>query len=486
VRLAIERFLKSSRQPVLMEAGDDPLTVSPETFSVNSRGDLITIECWNETRNLVRRVRGVHLERRGRLELQVERFGERNGVLAFIDLADPSNRNADRRGARLKYREQFRRSLRRQFPEWRIVELSTEPDLHHSLSPSYPRALLRKGNTGLAAIGASEDALSPEASLSFGLIWLDYLRRREAGVSMEGLAIFVPPEVAATTCHRVRCLNPAAARILVFVHHAGMEDQVDPGDYTNFETRLDACRQPLLNDRVERIANLDGVERRDRADGSVSFAVHGLEFARATGDELLFGIDQKHAAGSEAHFEEISQLAMGLARLRAAEAADRSNPLYRRHPEAWLESQVRLSIEELDATLFPNPVYGQVPQFTAGERSVIDLLAVDRSGRLVVIEIKASEDIHLPLQALDYWMRVKWHLDRGEFAGSGYFPGVALTNEPPRLLLVAPALDWHPSNETLLRYFSPAIQAERVGVGLEWKRDLRVMFRAPATPWPSP
>ena len=55
-----------------------------------------------------------------------------------------------------------------------------------------------------------------------------------------------------------------------------------------------------------------------------------------------------------------------------------------------------------------------------------------------MIELKASEDVHLPLQALDYWMRVKWHLDRGEFTRRGYFPGSELPNQPPRLLLVSP------------------------------------------------
>jgi hypothetical protein len=69
---------------------------------------------------------------------------------------------------------------------------------------------------------------------------------------------------------------------------------------------------------------------------------------------------------------------------------------------------------------------------------VIDLLAVDRSGRLAVVELKASADLHLPMQALDYWIRVKWHLDRGEFSGDGHFSGVALRDEAPRLLLASP------------------------------------------------
>ena len=106
------------------------------------------------------------------------------------------------------------------------------------------------------------------------------------------------------------------------------------------------------------------------------------------------------------------------------------------------------------------------------------LLAVERGGRLAVLELKASEDVHLPLQALDYWMRVKWHLDRGEFGAKGYFPGIELHNQAPRLLLVSPALDFHPSNESVLRYFSPRVPVERVGVGLEWRKELKVMLRS--------
>jgi hypothetical protein len=187
-----------------MEAGDDPYPITRDTFVVSTRSGRITIECWDQKRNLVRRVRSVKLERRGRIELEIEKFGAPSGAVTLVDLADAFNRDASRRGARLKYREYFRRSLRRQLPEWRIAELSTEPDLQHTLSPAYPRAFLRKGSAGLAAIGAADDALSPEGVLSFGLIWLDYLRKRERQISIEGLAIFVPIAAQVITCHRVR------------------------------------------------------------------------------------------------------------------------------------------------------------------------------------------------------------------------------------------------------------------------------------------
>jgi hypothetical protein len=486
---AIERFLQSSRQPVLFEPGDDPLALTSTNFSLTARGSIVTIECWNDTRNLVRRIRGIHSERRGRLEVEIERFGALAGTLTLLDLADPSNRDADRRGARLKYRERFRRSLQRQFTGYRIAELSTEQDLQHTLSPSYPRALLRRGTTGIAAIGASEEAFSPSDALSFGLIWLDHLRRREPKVTLDTLAIFLPSGLEPATCHRVRHLSTTAARYIIFVHQGNNEAQVDPRDYQNFDTRLPIAMQALSGasrrtlEWVKRLTAIDGVARRDRPDGSVSLAVRGLEFGRVAGDELLFGFDHRHAAGSEAHIAEAERIAQEIARMRHPQAIDRGNPLYLRHPEAWLESQVRSQIETLDAMIYPHPIYGQVPQFAAGERGIIDLLGVDRNGRLAVIELKASQDIHLPMQALDYWMRVKWHLDRQEFSGRGYFPGTALSNLVPRLLLVAPSLEYHPSNETILKYFSEDVPVERVGVGLEWRQELRVMFRFLSASW---
>ena len=414
--LAIERFLKASQKPVLIEPGEDPFVLAADTFAVNERTSGLTIECWDEKRTLVRRVAAVRVERPGRLELEVEHFGGRTGPLTLVDLDRETHREAARKGARLKYRERFRQSLHRQFPDWRVVELSTEQDLHNSLSPAYPRALLRRGTAALAAIGIPENSPAPANALSFGLIWLDYLRRREPRLVVEGLAIFAPVGTEHSVCHRVRFLDPDAARYLIFVHDAaGFEQLVDPFDYTNLDTRLDT-------------------------------------------------------GGRQARAPRPGQ------------------------PEAWLEARVRADIESLDATLLTQPVYGQVAQFAGGDRGIIDLLAVDRDGRLAVIELKVDQDIHLPLQALDYWMRVKWHLDRGEIAGSGHFTGIPLGAEMPRLLLVAPALEFHPSNEIVLNFFLTEIPIERIGLGVQWRQELRVMFRAPGKmysgktysgkPWP--
>ena len=118
----------------------------------------------------------------------------------------------------------------------------------------------------------------------------------------------------------------------------------------------------------------------------------------------------------------------------------------------------------------------------------MDLLTLDRNGRLVVLELKAEEDLQLPLQALDYWIRVRALNDDRQaappsatplsaFERNGYFSGAEVSPLPPRLHLAAPALRVHPANEPVLRYFSPKIEWELLGLTEHWRRELKVVFR---------
>jgi hypothetical protein len=477
-RTVIEGFLKGCRQPAILEPGEELLSLNGDNFMLGFRGSRLTLEAWDRTRNLSRRVTGIKNATAARMELVVERFGKREGQIFLLDLARRTGAEMGQRGGRLVFRERFRLFLRRQFPEWKLVEVSAEANLEHSLSPAFPRAFLRHGQHGWAAIACTPGADSG-AILSFGLIWLSYLRTRERRLSVEGLAIYIPAGREQPTALRVLCLDPSSARFELFSY--SLEDflaRVDPRDHGNLNTRLEICRQPATpNDETwARVLSLPGVERVPKHSGRVSLRVRGLEFAELNGNELLFGAGERFSA-REYHVPEIERCIEELDLTRSSQANNREHPLYRRYPEAWLESQVRQQIETVDATLLPAPIYDQVPAFMGGERGILDLLAVDRSGRLAVVELKASPDLHLPLQALDYWIRVKWHLDRGEFESHGYFPGIALRPEPPRLLLVSPSLEFHPTTETVLRYFSPEIELERIGLGVEWRKGLEVMFR---------
>lgn len=481
IRQTIEKFLANSAETVLCEPGEESLAINSGNLVLETRNGRLNLQAWNDRRNLVRRVTGIESQTRGKLVLRIQRFGQRTGTLSLVDLRRSAGENVTLESSRLEFREQFRSFLRHQFPTYKIAELTTGADLEHSLSPAYPRAYLRQGASAWAAIGASPDAFHAEGVLTFGLLWLDYLRLREPAAVIHGLVLYLPAEREKTTCLRLAFLNPEVAQYAAFVYtEEKLEEPVDLRDYGNLNTRLEPYRRRLPSelDRIlAPILEIGDVEAIERSDGEMSLRVRGMEFLRTSADELRFGLERKRAGGP-AQAAEIRRLAEELSRFRSPYATDRQNPLYLRNPEAWLESQVRNEIEAIDARLLPAPIYGQVPAFAAADRGILDLLAVDRDGCLAVLELKASEDIHLPLQALDYWMRVKWHLDRHEFSARGYFPGIELRAEPPRLLLVSPALDFHPSNECVLRYISPGVQVERVGVSLEWHKELKVIFRS--------
>jgi len=83
----------------------------------------------------------------------------------------------------------------------------------------------------------------------------------------------------------------------------------------------------------------------------------------------------------------------------------------------------------------------------------------------------------LPLQAAAHWLRIRLHLEQRDFARYGYFPGIELQAGPPLVYLVAPALRFHPSTDTLLRFLSPELESTRVGLAESWRRGLRVVTR---------
>ena len=482
IRAAIDTFLRESKSPVAFEPGEEQIALAPGSFELTCNGNRVMLQIWDRTRNLTRRVTAITGTKPGRLELTVERFGKKTGSLQLLDVARPQAMQKAQLEGRKTWRETFRRLLSKLYPQWRIATLSNEPDLHNTLSPTYPRALLIEGMRGMAAIGVPPNANDPDGVLAFGLIWLDYLRRRETKLFIDQLVLLMPAGSERNTGLRLLYLNTEAVRFQLLVYsEEGFVDAVELRDVGNLDTRLPARFWPVpaewneTDELSRQISRMDQVEAVEVDDG-ISFRVRGLEFAKRTKEKVRFGIDSRHDA-RYSNVGEIERLAAELAQRRVNTSPDRNNPLYLRNPEAWLESQVRKYVSELDANLHPRPIYGQVPAFAGIDRGVIDLLAMERSGRLVVLELKASEDLQLPLQALDYWLRVKWHLDRNEFTAKGFFPGLAIARQAPRLVLIAPSLAFHPTTETILRYFSPAIDVERIGVGMLWRRNIQVAFR---------
>ncbi len=440
VHAAIEAFLAAARQPVLQEPGELPFPLQTGQFELAEKAAALLISTWDDTRQLHRRAVAIAEEKPGRLTLTIEKFGGKLGTLVFYDESKPASQNLRKQSERHHFREQLRAILRKQFPTWRLLGLSADLDLQHSLSANYPRALLRLGHKGIAVIGAAAGPADPTHALTYGLVWLAYLRQREPELTIDQLALFLPPQALTTTALRIKWLTGAHFRLFTYTT-TGASQELDPQDCGNLHTELLPARphEPsTLHPEAE-------------------VTPKGLK---------LRGLDVPEPAALPE-----------MARLRASDSPDKLNPLYTRHPEAWLESQIRLHLQTIEANLKPTPLYGQVTAIAGTDRNIADILAIDYQSRLTVIEIKAEEDIHLPLQAIDYWMRIAHHAAQNDFKQKNYFPQTELQSTPPKLLLIAPALSFHPTTETILRFFSSNIAVERIGLALEWRQMVRVLFR---------
>ena len=400
----LQAFLKTCRDPALLEYGDDAVRLKAGEYSLELRAERLWIEAWTATRSISRRILTIERHGPGVLDCTVQRFGGKPGKLSFLDLDRPQSAHKSHTGMRQSFAEQFRRMLFRQFPGWRIATLSCGLDLQRSFSSVFPRAHLASGNRQIAAL-ACPSPQDEAAMLTFALIWHQHLCREGSGQT--SLALFLPDTSGNLTAHRLRWLTGQALNARIFRYNLhGSAGEVDPCDLGNLQTRL--SRAPS---HTEYAAASRGARQAPEGDSSE----------------------------------------------RSLEALVRSNPAV------------------IEASLAPTPIHGQVLTFAGGDRDMIDLLAISASGRLAVLELKASEDIHLPLQALDYWMRIRWHAQRGEL--QHLFAGTALAAASPRLLLVAPAMSFHSSNASILRYFSPEIEVERVGINSDWQHNLKVVMR---------
>ena len=208
----------------------------------------------------------------------------------------------------------------------------------------------------------------------------------------------------------------------------------------------------------------------------VALRFRGLRFARREQAGVFFGIDSEQEL-TPATRPELERLLRKLEAHRSPLTVSRQHPFYRAQAERWLESLVIADATRIDARIDPRFLYAQVPAISAGDRGIMDVLGITREGRLAIMELKASEDVQLVMQAVDYWLRVRYHQEQDDFPRYGYFPGMDLSSAPPLLLLVAPSLQFHPAGDILARYLSSDIEICRVSLNENWRRGLRVILR---------
>ena len=489
---ALQNYL--AEHPRLTIAEDDEVVfdLPGAHYSVSGEHGKCLLHLWSSDRNLVRRVLSVE-ESKNELTLTIQRFGQAKPNTLHLMPAGERSAPGTRASDRAAYRALLKRVLSREFPDYKCDRITSAIDLEHSLGPVYARGSLHRGNSAIAVVGvgSGESQTAIDNSLTTGLLWLSSVREHMRQWA-EGLLLVVPAGRSDIVRARMASIMTGAGRLRLFEFNE--RDQAlherDFNDGGNIRTRLVQAPDPegVLVRFAEPIAQvralLPDAEISTPSTSEIVFRYRGLEFARSRIaldgfrriTETVFGLGAEETALTEETHDRFAQLVDRVRSGRQGKPEPR-DPLWRISPERWLESLVVRDVAALDPRLDSRFVYSQVPAFAASDRAMIDVLTCTRDGRLAVLELKASEDFHLPLQGLDYWSRVRWHHERGEFKRFGYFAGRELSDESPLLYLVAPALHIHPETDTLLKFLSPEVDWELIAVDERWREALKVVFR---------
>ena len=513
---SLENFFLEHPRAAVMEEGRVLFEMAVAHYAISAEHGRCVLHLWSEERNAVRTVVGLEA-RKLTLRVRVRRLGsKRPQSLELVkdrDLRTPGTRAI----ARTRYLHLLQRLLTRHFNEYNIESLSTAMDLEHSFGPAYARGLLVRGQQcwALIAVNNQESPAMIDGVLTLGILWLAYCRQHRADKRVcVGLKVLLPTECSATTRARMAWLNRDHAQWELYeVDETGEQlAQVDAADQGNLKMRLiQAFHAQAAIERaqqgIDQVLHLlppgmvSRVSITARSTNEVGISLYGLEFARVrqgfAGNSFSRQSNVTFGAGpNETPLLEETQALFSDLMQRLFESrhpgGNARNPLYRLQPESWLQSKLADDLVQIDDQLDGRLIYHQVPAFAASDRAMLDLLTLTRGGRLAILELKVNEDLHFPLQALDYWIRVQWLQQQrnaaglGELERSGYFPGMPVLQSPPHLYYIVPALRVHPSMDTILDHLSPQIPWTLIALNEDWRTHPKVLYRKHSGPRAEP
>jgi hypothetical protein len=358
----------------------------------------------------------------------------------------------------LKRRRNFQRTLAPAVAKYcgeRISGQVLHSDKQHGIGGAYPRFLVGK-TQAIIAVDADESTPVINGIVRAAIQWAPLVKRP--------VSVVVPTGRSQTIAARLQGM-PGLRSAFEWLEWDGENLQTLRWNLPDTETHVYPCVQPNVQDEVARLCALspDLLQAVPHIPGrAISIRLRGLEVARVAENQTTFPLG-----------EPLETLIEELAKTRRAGSR---HPLARAHEEAWLESNLIGQIRDL-LPVREDCIYPQVPSFAGDERKIIDLLTVMDSGRLAVIEIKASADPDLPFQAFDYWMAVERHRKAGDFTSNGYFKGVEILDQPALLVLVAPLFSFHRTLDRLTAFLPRELPMMQIGINQEWRRGIKVLRR---------
>lgn len=343
-----------------------------------------------------------------------------------------------------------------------------------------------KGRTAAAIQADVTSSLTHEALLAAAIKWLDVLQaRKKDPVATVHIA---SSKRRSSDLRRLHALLKKGIRSRIEL----VELEEQGGEFAaRFLRPLTTAE--LWRAKPQKLMLPDHIEPSEKAELMVAFApdkidiVHsrkgetvrfrGLPFARVRRvmgrERAWFGAGISRRPLNERSNGDLHDLVDELMLFRDAQSPSKRHDVYRLASEAWLESILRRNIKALDSNLILSPLYSQFK--TAAEK--IDLLALRKDGRLVIIELKTTPDREAVFQAADYWRKIELQRRRGELAKARLFGDLDIADSPTLVYVAAPALSFHRDFEYFAKMLSEDIELWRWELHENWREKIKVLAR---------
>jgi hypothetical protein len=476
-------------------AGDIPIALRKGEIDLRVSHGRLILSCW-DNRGALEVWRVVGWEEAGE-KLLLEATRRMGAVRAVLELVPRASVSAIAEGvsaARRKRCERLAHLACAQAPGAKVERAALSPGAQRGHPGRYARILLRLPAERIAVTGAvaENERHETDALLSSALVWFRRTSESMRAPYLRKLWLVVHKEETEAARKSLALLCDDLRRAITLYERDDAWQELTPVPqleraelWTNYPARFRSPRETATSEMAARIIALapDAIDVAHARHGE-TLRFHGLPFARLrlvmNNTSVWFGVEgSRRRLLNESNHEDWLKLLQDLKEHRLAVADDRHHALYKASPEAWLESMLRRDITQLDAGLIISPLHAQFRTLHEQGASTrpIDLLALRRDGRLVVIELKVSEDREHVLQGADYWRRVEAHRRRGFITRARLFGDATILDEPPLVYLVAPMLRFHRSFPVLARAIAPDIEIYRFEINADWRAGVRVVRR---------
>lgn len=410
-------------------------------------------------------------------------FGRNRETIRLIPRISASEITAEIELARLKIASEIAAMIEPSFPGTKLgrVALNVETGRLAQIQ------LETVDKVPIAAIADVTGKLTCEAVMTAAMLWLEKLGLRKDKPVLEMWIICEKRSSRNTQKLHALLTDKWKAKITILV----IDRKLDPPRLIELPKRKirDLWREkarklvipadPLPSETARKIIDLAP----DKID--IIYSKHGetlrfmgLPFVRIRSimgrEKTWFGVGKVRSILGIENADELKILLAELELYRSPDSPNKRHEYYRTAAESWLESILRRNIKLLDGNVILSPIYNQF----RSSNDKIDLLALRRDGRLVIIELKTQPDREMVFQAADYWRKIELQRRRGLLAEADLFGGLEILDKPALVYLAAPAWSFHRDFEFFADSVSLEIELWRFELHEHWREAVRVVGRS--------